>query len=451
MKVNLRRLKMNPWLKTSGGVIVVVITTILTLGCCMFYTTGSFKTSLQSLLSSMIQSISLDLVRAESNVIGYVKYSQNSAPGGIVVQVMSQRVPIQSYIVHADDIDFNRYVQLTKEAIEGNGVVQSVSSEADNFLYYNGDIYGDYGNLTDYGSSTIAEIDAKGQDSNLITQEGYYEEESTQVVDAMAIANKTEFYSLAQLSDFDFFIKNCYIVDSTITSESIFNANQFMEQDLTLPIDSSKPQILIYHTHSQEAFYDSRSGVVADSIVGVGEVLAKILEEDYGIQVIHDTTTYDLVDGKLERNIAYNVALPSLEKILEYNPSIEVVIDLHRDGLDDGMDPEKGKRVTTIDGKKCAQIMLFNGLSTNKNGPIDYLENPNLEENLAFSFQLFMEGKEIYPDLMKPIFLKAYRFNLHLKGRSTLVELGTQYNTVEEAKNSMQYLAELLVGVLTGN
>lgn len=450
MKVNLRRLKKNPWIKTSGGVVIVVMATILILGCCMFYTTGSFKTTFKNFVSSIIKSVSLDLARAESNVFGYVDYSQNTAPGGIVVQVMSQRVPVQSYIVHADDVDFERYVQLAKEALDHNGLTQTASSEVDYFLYYNGDIYGDYGNLTDYASNTIAEIDVEGQDSNLITREGYYEvEESEQVVDAMAITQNTSFYSLEQLSDFNFFIKNCYIIDSTVASEKIFNAKEFMKKDLGLTIDESEPQILIYHTHSQESFYDSRPGVVADSIVGVGDVLAQILEEDYGIKVIHDTSTYDLVDGKLERNIAYNVALPSLEKILQYNPSIEVMVDLHRDGVDEGMDPEKGKRVTTIDGKKCAQIMFFNGLSTNKNGPIDYLVNPNQEDNLAFSFQLFMKGKNTYPNLIKPIFLKPYRFNLHLKGRSTLVELGTQYNTVEEAKNSMKYLAELLVGVLT--
>ena len=102
---------------------------------------------------------------------------------------------------------------------------------------------------------------------------------------------------------------------------------------------------------------------------------------------MHETTSYDLIDGKIDRNKAYSLACAKISAILKENPSIEVVIDLHRDGI------EGEKLVTDIDGKKTAKIMFFNGLSyTNKNGKIGYLENPYINENLTFSLKLQIEA-----------------------------------------------------------
>ena len=453
MKLGLRQIKKNPWIKTGMAIASVIAVAVLLLACCMFYTTGSFRGSLKRFMSNVIESYSLSVVQSGSNVIGYLDYSENSVEGNLIVKIFNQVIPLHTYIAHADDIDFKEYVQAARAEVNEEETTQVASNEMDDFLYYNGNVYGDSGSISSYANTKETGIEEAedAMTSNMITGESYLEDDSTEVMDTTGVTAKKEFYTLEQLSEFSFFIQNCYIVDATThASESLFDAKTFMEKDFKLKLDSTKPQVLIYHTHSQETFYDSKKGVVGDSIVGVGDVLTQILEDDYGINVIHDTTTYDLIDGKLDRSLAYSVALPSIEKVLEYNPSIEVVIDLHRDGMGEGLDPEVGKRVTTINGEQCAQIMLFNGLSRNANGPIEWLPNPNLSDNLAFSFQVFLEGKDIYPSLMKPIYLKSYRFNLHLKGRSLLVELGTQYNTVEEAKNSMKYLAELLVNVLTG-
>ena len=104
----------------------------------------------------------------------------------------------------------------------------------------------------------------------------------------------------------------------------------------------------------------------------MGAYLAKILNEEYGIETLHHEGIYDLINGSLDRSKAYQLALPEIEEILKDNPSIEVVIDLHRDGV-----RESTHLVTEIDGKKTAQIMFFNGLSrTRANGEIAYLHNP---------------------------------------------------------------------------
>ena len=94
--------------------------------------------------------------------------------------------------------------------------------------------------------------------------------------------------------------------------------------------------------------------------------------------------------------------------------------------------------------------MLFNGLCRTKDGPITYYSNPNLPGNLAFSLHLQITGNELYPGLMHRNYLKSYRYNMHLKEKYILVELGTHKNTVAEAKAAMIPFAETIATVLSG-
>lgn len=239
-------------------------------------------------------------------------------------------------------------------------------------------------------------------------------------------------------------VKNYYTIDnSTYIEESELNGAKFLQQDLSVSKETDGPQILIYHTHSLEGYSDSVPGDVNTSIVGVGEVLAQILEKEYGYQVYHLMEQYDVEN----RDYAYSNALPALEQVLKENPSIQVVIDLHRDAVS-----EEKKLVTDMDGVTMAQFMFFNGLSRVKDvGEIAYLPNPYLQDNLAFSFQMQIAGETYYPGLTRKIYLKGYRYNMHLKPRSLLIELGAQNNTVQEAVNACVPIARILNEVLTGN
>ena len=252
---------------------------------------------------------------------------------------------------------------------------------------------------------------------------------------------------LEKFQDFDFVMRSFYTVDKTtsITSEQL-NAPELVQMDLRMQTGKEQPQILIYHSHSQEEFIDSVQGDPSTTIVGVGEYLTTLLRDTYGYNVIHVTDTFDIVDGKLDRNQAYTFAQERISQILEENPSVEVVIDLHRDGV-----PEGKRLVTNVNGKETAKIMFFNGLSrTNKNGEISYLPNPYIKENLAFSLQMMLESKKYYPDLARTIYLRGYRYNLHLRPKTLLVECGAQTNTVQEEMNAMEPLADILNKVLTG-
>ena len=252
---------------------------------------------------------------------------------------------------------------------------------------------------------------------------------------------------LEQFQDFNFVISNFYTIDKTtsINSEQL-NAVTLLEKDLRMSAGAENPQILIYHSHSQEEFADSIPGDASTMIVGVGEYLTTLLRDTYGYNVMHVTDTFDIMGGKLDRNKAYNYAQETISRILEENPSIEVVIDLHRDGVTGAK-----RLVTEINGKPTAKIMFFNGLSrTNQNGELSHLPNPYIQDNLAFSLQLARYAKEYYPDWFRTIYLRGYRYNLHLRPKALLVECGAQTNTVEEEMNAMQPLADILNKVLTG-
>ncbi|MCM1100861.1 MAG: stage II sporulation protein P [Clostridium sp.] len=248
---------------------------------------------------------------------------------------------------------------------------------------------------------------------------------------------------LEELANYEILVKTFYTIDAnTMAGTGQLNVEALTGRDMTLTEKGDGPQILIYHTHSQEAFADSIPGDESATIVGVGDHLAEILRDRYGYNVLHHKGQYDADT----RDDAYGKALPALEEILAENPSIQVVIDLHRDEM-----PEETRLVMDLDGRPTARFMFFNGLSrTRKSGDIDYLQNDNVAGNLAFSFQMKLKCEEYYPGLTRKIYLKGYRYNLHLKERSLLVELGAQNNTVEEAMNACDPLAHALHMVLSG-
>lgn len=241
---------------------------------------------------------------------------------------------------------------------------------------------------------------------------------------------------------FQDFISNYYIVDpSTKAVESDFKIETLVGKKVSIK-KTDQPQILIYHTHGSEAFADSRPGKTEDTVIGAGELLAGYLREEYGFSVIHVTDVFDRkADGSDDRNNAYNNTLPVIREVLEENPTIEVIIDLHRDSGE--------ARRTTVNGQSMAKIMLFNGLCRTVDGPITYYSNSNLTGNLAFSLQTQVTGNELFPGLMHRIYLKSYRYNMQLMDKYLLVELGTQKNTTAEAMASMKPFAEILAAVLT--
>ena len=168
------------------------------------------------------------------------------------------------------------------------------------------------------------------------------EQTSLTVAPPIAATQKAVEYSLDKLNDFDYLVQNFYQVDSTTTVKSDqLNVAALTGKNMKIAHDAGTPQILIYHTHSLEGYADSIPGDKSTTVVGVGDYLTELLTQQYGYNVIHDTGEYDTIRDK-----AYSKAAPALEQILADNPGIDVVIDLHRDGVG-----ENTRLVTNVAGQ----------------------------------------------------------------------------------------------------
>lgn len=416
------------------------------------------------------------LILGDDSLAKSANTMKNKAVSAAVNGLLESGVPILDYVTDKEQYETNGFILNT---VVGGFPINRYVAQAnelvnENYVQNSGSLLFTYGNEILFNNEKYIELIMKGIEQanaaaakeeeeaadevmntdaatkgllpmDIISGEVYLEvEDATTPHDAqVAIVGGGEHFTVDQLLDRNFLYRNFYILDSATTlNDKLFDAKKLLGDDMTLKTAKDKPQILVYHTHSQEEFADSRPGVEEDTVVGLGNVLVEHLENDYGYNVIHDKSKYDIMGGALDRNLAYNYAGNGIKEILKKYPSIEVVIDVHRDGA--------AKRVTKINGEDTAQIMLFNGLSRNTKGEIDYLKNPNLMDNLAFSLQLQLKGRELFPGLMYKNYLHAYRYNMHLRKKSILAEVGTNKNTVEEAKNSMKCLAVLLHEVLEG-
>lgn len=274
-------------------------------------------------------------------------------------------------------------------------------------------------------------------------EQGYIQDDYILPAGSIPKTDATIPYAYESLINYDFVHDNFYVIPAhTALSRDLLKPEEFIKMDLS--VNNKRPCILLYHTHSQEAFADSCGSDM--TIVQVGDYLAQLLEEKYGFEVIHINTEFDMVEGKLDRSKAYTYAEKEISDALEEHPEIDMVIDLHRDGVNENL-----HFVTDIDGKPTAKVMLFNGISySNNQEDIDYLYNPYLKENLALTYQMYLLGKTYYPDFFRCIYIEAYRYNLHLCKRSMLIEAGAQTNSFAEVINAMEPLAELIARELVG-
>ena len=177
-----------------------------------------------------------------------------------------------------------------------------------------------------------------------------------------------------QEAEFETLLNRYFSMDAATTIDSSRLNNSLLDLDLTLDTEKEGPQILIYHSHSQEGFVDTVEGDDTTTIVGVG---------DYG--------------------------------------------------------------------RPTANLMFILGMSrTADQQDISYLPNPYIKENMAFALQIQERAEIAAPGLMRNIYLMAYRFNLHYRPRSMLLEAGTQLNTLEEEKNAMEVFAGILDAELKG-
>ena len=377
----------------------------------------------------------------------YIKTgSMQAGMEGISAQIMGELLPLYTYA--ADKGNGNA----TEDEMMAEFFMQKEGSDEDRKEIEEDKL--DYGkDALHIENSMVAEMQRENQLFLEQQEEAEEENEAEEKSSEQEAASETDEFISAKYPaytydweeqwGYDELVSNFYAVDaSTSLKEEYMNLDDLLYCDLSVDRDAKGPQILIYHTHSQEDFVDSVEGDTSTTIVGAGAKLARLLTEEYGFEVMHHTGEYDVEN----RDYAYSNSLPEIERILKENPSIEVVIDLHRDEMQEGK-----KLVMDLQGRPTARFMFFDGMSYIRDkGDISYLENPYIQENLAFSFQAQVTANQYYPGIARKIYLKAYRYNLHLCPKSMLIELGAQTNTVEEIMNACDPLAHIISIVLNG-
>ncbi len=232
-----------------------------------------------------------------------------------------------------------------------------------------------------------------------------------------------------------------------ITETKSINIENVLNEPLELTIDKSKPAVLIFHSHTSEAYElierswfaegsTSRSSNENLNVVRVGTEITNYLEK-FGYTVIHDKTIHDDdYDG------SYPHSRKTIEKILEENPQIKIVIDIHRDSID--LDSgAKIKPVTVIDGKKAAQMMIISGAEEGK-----ITDFPDWEYNLGFAVKLQKKCEDMFPGIMRPLLFTQKKYNMDITHFSLLIEMGSEANTLEEACYSGRLLAAALASFM---
>ncbi len=236
-----------------------------------------------------------------------------------------------------------------------------------------------------------------------------------------------------------------YLRNTTLNHK--VNISDYVNKKVYASVDVSQPTVLIYHTHSTETYElldrgyytKARSSLSQDkkeNMIRVGEEICKVLEKN-GYKTIHDKTVYDE-----EYNGAYNRSFEGVKNTLKNNPSIQIVLDIHR-GTIYQKDGSRIKTVTEIDGKKIAQIQIISGCEDG-----NVTDFPNWEKNFAFAVKLQKQLADTNSKLVRPLLLCSRKYNMHLMPCALQIEIGTDANTLLEAVYSAEFFAESLSQLL---
>lgn len=223
--------------------------------------------------------------------------------------------------------------------------------------------------------------------------------------------------------------KNTPNVSSDSKNTAIYNPA------LKKTLDESKPEVLIYHTHTNENYNADLPDSYTEetNVVGVGDVLEKELRDNYGISVVHDKT-----DHCRSYNDSYKRSAETVDKYLNQYGDFKMIIDLHRDSVND-------KSATTADvyGMNASKIMFVNARNSTR-----YAKNKELTE------KVYNKTLELFPTLPRKILTYNRGKNAFNQSKSDgclLFEIGSHTNTPEESKVTAECMARVIAEILNGN
>ena len=245
----------------------------------------------------------------------------------------------------------------------------------------------------------------------------------------------------------------------SIVIEEDENVDPDVSHEITIDVEdfpivnSGNAAVLIYHTHTREAYMPEFDGQYIAcgtyrteeqqfSVCAVGEKLAGLLTSQYGFSVIHDTTMNEANPFAQ----SYDKSLTTMKSVIAQHPNLGIFIDVHRDSLgDEPAQIEKAKNdIITADGKQYARVMFVVGRGDGLTGD----EAPDWQTNYALAKAVTDEINRLMPGLAREPMVKAKRYNQHLSNKSMLLEVGYDANTITQAENSVDIVAQAMATVL---
>jgi len=243
-----------------------------------------------------------------------------------------------------------------------------------------------------------------------------------------------------------------YIFNSTLYKPDIDELLQmnWIDENYIQEISSNNlPQVLIVHTHTSESYFEegvlwyedgdgelARSQDPEENVIAVGNAVSQVLNRN-GIPTLHCTVVHDT-----QYKDSYYRAKATIEYYLEKFPSIQLVIDIHRDAVIKS-NGEMVRPVCDVDDKAAAQLMFVVGS--------DYGGEacPSWKSNLALALQLREMLNDSYGNVCRPVSLRASTYNQELAQNSLLIEVGSCGNSIDEALRSAKIFAEALSKMLS--
>lgn len=240
-------------------------------------------------------------------------------------------------------------------------------------------------------------------------------------------------------------LENGQIRNCTKLPSELIGAEAEKKPSVTLS-DGNDPQVLIIHTHTTESYerdsdgyydtdYDGRSLCPANSVVGVGAVLAQTLA-DNGISTLHDGTVFD----DPVYNYSYSRSRERTEQLLKEYPSIKIVLDIHRDGIADG--DVRIAPVAEINGRKAAQIMIICGCDDGTDILPDYMDNLRFASYLQNAIEKDNKG------ITRPMLFDYRFYNQDLAEASLVIEFGALANDIEQVRYSAELAGRSIANLL---
>lgn len=249
-------------------------------------------------------------------------------------------------------------------------------------------------------------------------------------------------------------IENQYGRAGEITIKNTTDFNIDVDKELSSPLGfkveaTDKPQVLIVHTHSCEAYlqrddgvyyseYSGRSADDRENLTSAGKALADSLTKN-GIKALHSMKHHD----EPSYNGSYDRSAATIYDYLKKYPSIKVIIDFHRDSIGYGGEDGKVKPTFYANGKKAAQVMIMSGYDPT--GEYDY---EHWEENLRLALRIQKKAEQLYPGMTRPLYFGDFAYNMNINSGSLLMEVGTEVNTLNEARYTGRLLGEVIAKVL---